>query len=278
MVTPSAVFAKGKAKEDIVNGYLARLSSIPCKLFNFGNGYCRFAPNCNYAHLNTDGSAAVDRDGAQSKGQRRSSSSGGRRNNIPYRRPNQVASPLSPPELLVYDRVRATLGRPDDEQFRLLFRLLSRMGLSQRSIVEHLAGEDSDYDDDDDDELVLSSDYDSEEDDDEESDDYFYGSDSEDDELMENLFDRFGADPCFNMPSADATRLSDRLPFLRLALRGIIEYEAVDTIVRDIDYDELYRRDRETEVGHTKRVYYVAKMLAARASARQTLVGFNIRR
>lgn len=68
LVIPSAVFATGKEKNEIRATYLTRLSSIPCKYFKRGYGRCRFAPDCNYAHLYPDGSLAVDANGLQSSG------------------------------------------------------------------------------------------------------------------------------------------------------------------------------------------------------------------
>ena len=46
------------AEEAIDNQYKAKLKTIPCKLFNFGNGSCPFGSSCCLAHWYTDGGQA----------------------------------------------------------------------------------------------------------------------------------------------------------------------------------------------------------------------------
>ena len=55
-IVPSAVWpGSAEEKEVIVAGYKAKLASIDCRLFNFGDGVCPFAQSCFYRHAYRDG-------------------------------------------------------------------------------------------------------------------------------------------------------------------------------------------------------------------------------
>lgn len=55
-IVPSAVWpSSNEQKEQIVAGYKAKLASIDCRLFNFGEGQCPFAQSCFYKHAYRDG-------------------------------------------------------------------------------------------------------------------------------------------------------------------------------------------------------------------------------
>ncbi len=55
-IVPSAVWpASAEDRELIVAGYKAKLASIDCRLFNFGDGACPFAQSCFYKHAYRDG-------------------------------------------------------------------------------------------------------------------------------------------------------------------------------------------------------------------------------
>lgn len=58
-VVPSDYFVgSGDDKETLIAEYQAKLATIPCKHFNYGQGTCPFGTSCFYAHLNADGTAA----------------------------------------------------------------------------------------------------------------------------------------------------------------------------------------------------------------------------
>lgn len=55
-ITPSTVWPQTEEeKEEILNGYKAKLASIDCKYFNFGEGTCPFGTSCMYKHAYLDG-------------------------------------------------------------------------------------------------------------------------------------------------------------------------------------------------------------------------------
>ncbi|KAH6772962.1 zinc finger RING family protein [Perilla frutescens var. hirtella] len=55
-VIPSVVwYSSREEKQDIVQSYKARLRSIDCKHFDFGNGNCPFGTSCFYRHAYRDG-------------------------------------------------------------------------------------------------------------------------------------------------------------------------------------------------------------------------------
>ncbi|XP_050154328.1 putative RING-type E3 ubiquitin transferase C3H69 isoform X2 [Malus sylvestris] len=55
-VIPSVIWYKSKEeKQEIVDSYKARLRSIDCKHFDFGNGNCPFGTSCFYKHAYRDG-------------------------------------------------------------------------------------------------------------------------------------------------------------------------------------------------------------------------------
>jgi E3 ubiquitin-protein ligase makorin len=55
-VIPSVIwYANKKEKQEIVDSYKARLRSIDCKHFEFGNGSCPFGTSCFYKHGYRDG-------------------------------------------------------------------------------------------------------------------------------------------------------------------------------------------------------------------------------
>ncbi|XP_039035807.1 putative RING-type E3 ubiquitin transferase C3H69 isoform X2 [Hibiscus syriacus] len=55
-VIPSVIwYSTPEEKKEIVDSYKARLRSIDCKHFNFGNGNCPFGTSCFYKHAYQDG-------------------------------------------------------------------------------------------------------------------------------------------------------------------------------------------------------------------------------
>jgi E3 ubiquitin-protein ligase makorin len=59
LITPSYVWPQSPdEKERIIGDYKRKLSTIPCKHFDYGKGVCPFGSSCFYAHLNPDGSKA----------------------------------------------------------------------------------------------------------------------------------------------------------------------------------------------------------------------------
>ncbi|XP_047336377.1 putative RING-type E3 ubiquitin transferase C3H69 [Impatiens glandulifera] len=55
-VIPSVIWYSSKEeKQEIVDNYKAKLSSIDCKHFDFGNGTCPFGTSCFYRHAYRDG-------------------------------------------------------------------------------------------------------------------------------------------------------------------------------------------------------------------------------
>lgn len=55
-VIPSVIwYATQEEKQEIVNNYKSRLSSIDCRYFDFGNGSCPFGTSCFYKHAYRDG-------------------------------------------------------------------------------------------------------------------------------------------------------------------------------------------------------------------------------
>lgn len=46
-------------KDEIVDQYKSKLSTIACKYFNKGKGTCKFGSSCMYAHINPDGTPYV---------------------------------------------------------------------------------------------------------------------------------------------------------------------------------------------------------------------------
>ncbi|MQL91244.1 hypothetical protein Taro_023854 [Colocasia esculenta] len=55
-VIPSVIWYSSKEeKQEIVDGYKAKLRSIDCKYFDFGNGSCPFGTSCFYRHAYRDG-------------------------------------------------------------------------------------------------------------------------------------------------------------------------------------------------------------------------------
>ncbi|XP_075646880.1 E3 ubiquitin-protein ligase makorin-like isoform X2 [Castanea sativa] len=56
-VIPSVIWYSSKEeKQDIVDSYKAKLKSIDCKHFDFGNGNCPFGSSCFYKHKVKPGS------------------------------------------------------------------------------------------------------------------------------------------------------------------------------------------------------------------------------
>uniref|UniRef100_A0ACD5YY64 Uncharacterized protein n=1 Tax=Avena sativa TaxID=4498 RepID=A0ACD5YY64_AVESA len=56
-VIPSATWYSSKEeKQDIIDGYKAKLKSIDCRYFDFGRDTCPFGGRCFYKHAYTDGS------------------------------------------------------------------------------------------------------------------------------------------------------------------------------------------------------------------------------
>lgn len=152
LVIPSAAYATGKEKNEIRAAYLTRLSTIPCKHFNYGEGHCPFAPYCHYAHLSRDGSLMVDDLGLQHPGirprrrnQQRVLRIHPRQRQRPNIDPNE--NPLSPEE---EDWIRTILPPNTQltESLRVLLRLYLRMGLSRNQIQTLLHNADDDDEDD----------------------------------------------------------------------------------------------------------------------------------
>ncbi|CAM6097259.1 unnamed protein product [Calypogeia fissa] len=55
-VIPSVTwFSTAEEKEEIVNGYKKKLSSLDCRYFDYGNGTCPFGTSCFYKHAYRDG-------------------------------------------------------------------------------------------------------------------------------------------------------------------------------------------------------------------------------
>ncbi|KAM0889399.1 hypothetical protein ACQ4PT_027717 [Festuca glaucescens] len=55
-VIPSSIWYSSKEeKQDIINGYKAKLKSIDCRYFDFGRDTCPFGGRCFYKHAYTDG-------------------------------------------------------------------------------------------------------------------------------------------------------------------------------------------------------------------------------
>ncbi|KAJ3279557.1 hypothetical protein HK104_001372 [Borealophlyctis nickersoniae] len=55
-VTPSVVWVVDpEAKAQVVEEYKAKLGSIPCKHYNYGDGTCPFGTSCFYQHVGRDG-------------------------------------------------------------------------------------------------------------------------------------------------------------------------------------------------------------------------------
>jgi len=59
LIIPSTIYAKGDHKKQIEELHRAKISSIPCRYFKFGNGRCPWGFECIYGHFNTDGTKAV---------------------------------------------------------------------------------------------------------------------------------------------------------------------------------------------------------------------------
>jgi len=158
LVIPSAVFATGKQKNEIRAAYMTRLSTIPCKNFNYGNGRCRFAPECLYAHLNSDGSLAVDENGLQSAGKppppRKRRVGCGRTGG-----PNQMATELSERELQALLGVIEETGGALNMDTMLFLRLYMRLGVAPDARLLRMHMEISDDEDDDDDDDDSQGDY-----------------------------------------------------------------------------------------------------------------------
>ncbi|KAL2932535.1 E3 ubiquitin-protein ligase makorin [Bienertia sinuspersici] len=56
-VIPSVIwYFSQDEKDEIVDSYMAKLKSIDCKYFDFGNGSCPFGASCFYKHSYRDGS------------------------------------------------------------------------------------------------------------------------------------------------------------------------------------------------------------------------------
>ena len=49
----------GDRKSEVINEYKTKLSKIPCKHFNYGEGTCPFGTSCFYAHIRRDGTREV---------------------------------------------------------------------------------------------------------------------------------------------------------------------------------------------------------------------------
>lgn len=55
-VIPSVIwYTNAEEKQEIIDGYKARVSDIDCRYFNFGNGRCQFGSSCFYKHAFRDG-------------------------------------------------------------------------------------------------------------------------------------------------------------------------------------------------------------------------------
>jgi E3 ubiquitin-protein ligase makorin len=48
-------YSSPEEKKEIIDIYKAKLRSIDCKHFNFGNGNCPFGASCFYKHAYSDG-------------------------------------------------------------------------------------------------------------------------------------------------------------------------------------------------------------------------------
>ncbi|KYQ99762.1 hypothetical protein DLAC_03707 [Tieghemostelium lacteum] len=55
-IIPADIYVSDEKKQEIIEIYKSKLSTIPCKYFNKGKGSCKFGTSCMYAHLNPDGS------------------------------------------------------------------------------------------------------------------------------------------------------------------------------------------------------------------------------
>lgn len=56
-VVPSVTwYSSTEEKQDIIDNYKAKLRTIDCKHFNFGNGTCPFGGSCFYKHARRDAS------------------------------------------------------------------------------------------------------------------------------------------------------------------------------------------------------------------------------
>lgn len=137
LVIPSAVFATGAAKNEMRASYLSRLSSIPCKHFNKGHGRCPYAPECNYAHLNADGTLAVDANGLQKSGK---APPARRLNHRAPRAPRSRTSGFTREEQRLYVSL-TQIGLTDNEQNRAIFSTLSSMGWSTTLIASYMMQE-----------------------------------------------------------------------------------------------------------------------------------------
>lgn len=126
LVIPSSVFAVGREKNEIRATYLTRLSSIPCKLFNYGQGHCRFAPECNYAHLTTAGKLAIDENGLQHSGKPKPRRTPPRQSRLHI---DPEANPLSDWEMRELLRITAENDLPLTPVGLSLFRLWIRMNM-----------------------------------------------------------------------------------------------------------------------------------------------------
>eukprot|EP00250_Pteridium_aquilinum_P035617 c9721_g1_i1 orf=645-1808(-) len=55
-VIPSVIwYSNAEEKQEIIDGYKARVRDIDCKHFDFGNGRCQFGSSCFYKHAFRDG-------------------------------------------------------------------------------------------------------------------------------------------------------------------------------------------------------------------------------
>ena len=60
LVVPCDRFIADEGRKAVESSrYHSAQRAIPCKHFNFGKGACPFGSSCFYAHLNSDGSVAV---------------------------------------------------------------------------------------------------------------------------------------------------------------------------------------------------------------------------
>lgn len=145
IVVPSAVFATGKEKNEIRAAYMTRLSTIPCKNFNFGQGRCSFAPECMYAHMRPDGSLAYDENGLQSAGKpapiRSRRTRGGRRG------PNQTPTQLSEREIEALQMLALDAGDGLSVDTMVYLSLCMRLGLAPEAELLRLQLEASDDED-----------------------------------------------------------------------------------------------------------------------------------
>ena len=59
-VTPSLVWpGSAQEKEAILGAYRAKLASIDCRYFDFGEGKCPFSTSCMYRHAYKNGQLEV---------------------------------------------------------------------------------------------------------------------------------------------------------------------------------------------------------------------------